>query len=93
MSIKKIFAGDKLDLLRQELPRSLHTWRDHVPVPSTASPSPGNMKITQGELLPPCQLSMDLPASNITLSHYLLQMQLFLGSKRATGIEKDLSEL
>lgn len=68
MSVKKVFAGDKLDLLRQEVPWSLCSWQDHVPVPSAASPSSRNMKITQGELLPPCQLSMDLPASDITLS-------------------------
>lgn len=49
------------------------------------------MKIIKGQLPPPCQLSLDLPASNITLSHYLLQMQLFLGSKRAT--EKELFSL
>lgn len=93
MSIKKIFAGDKLDLLRQELPRSRCSWRDHVSVPSAAFLSSGNMKTIQGELPAPCQFSVDLPASDITLSHYLLQMQLFLGSKRATSLKKDLSEL
>lgn len=53
MPVKKIFAGDKLDLLGQELPQSLHSWQDPVPVPCAASPSSGNMKIAQGELLPP----------------------------------------
>lgn len=81
LSIKKIFAGDKLDLLRKDLPRSFRSWWDRVPAPSAASPSSG---ITQGELLPPCRLSMGLSVSNITLSRYLLQMQLFLGSTRAS---------
>lgn len=84
LSIKKIFVGDKLHLLRQDLPQSLCIWWGHVPVLSAAPPSSGNTDITQGKMPPPCHLSMDLPASNITLSRYLLQMQLFLGSKRAS---------
>jgi len=46
MSIKKMFAGDKLYLLRQELPRSLCSWWDHVPMPSAVSSSSGSTKIT-----------------------------------------------